>query len=89
MLLIFLSTVLFSSSMTALPLSAPGPLAPSRALRAEPVVTPEDCAVPALLVPGGGDKFSVEGLPVPLKLPAGLFGFVFALFVEPVLPLDC
>jgi hypothetical protein len=80
MLLIFLSTVLFSSSM---PLSWPG------TLRAEPVVTPEDCAVPALLVPGGGGKFSVEGLPVPFKLPAGLFGLVFALFAEPALPLDC
>jgi hypothetical protein len=86
MLLIFLSTVLFSSSM---PLSWPGPLAPSGTLRAEPVVTPEDCAVPALLVPGGGGKFSVEGLPVPFKLPAGLFGLVFALFAEPALPLDC
>ena len=84
MLLIFLSTLLFSSSMTALPLSGPGPL------RAEPVVTPDDCAVPALLVPGGGDKFSVEGLPVPLELPAGLFRFVFVLLVGlDDMPLDC
>jgi hypothetical protein len=40
---------------------------------AEPVVTPEpdDCAVPALLVPGGGGELSLAALPAPLgSLPA-------------------
>jgi hypothetical protein len=66
------STDLFSSAIALSKLS----------LDAEPVVTPspafsrpEDCAVPALLVPGGGDAtcgdvgLADEGLLLPIPLP--------------------
>ena len=66
------STILFSSAIALSMLS----------VDADPVVTPiplfsrpEDCAVPALLVPGGGDAtcgdvgLADEGLPLPVPLP--------------------
>jgi hypothetical protein len=61
------SIVLFSSVIAASPLV--------RFDAADPVVTPapDDCAVPALLVPGAGGEASLDALPAPLGSSPALF----------------
>jgi hypothetical protein len=67
MLLSLRSIVLFSSVIAASPLA--------RFDAADPVVTPppDDCAVPALLVPGAGGEASLDALPAPLGSSPALF----------------
>jgi hypothetical protein len=61
------SIVLFSSVIAASPLA--------RFDAADPVVTPppDDCAVPALLVPGAGGEASLDAFPAPLGSSPALF----------------
>jgi hypothetical protein len=79
MLFTLRSTVLFSLAIAASVPPSPGAFGPVAAVPPpapppEPVVTPdrefaaapEDCAVPALLVPGGGGVASLDELPAPL-----------------------
>jgi hypothetical protein len=81
MLLILRSTSLFSSVIAASPLRC-GPVISVRDPGlAEPVVTPlpvltplpDDCAVPAELVPGPGRVACLDALPAPLGSSAALF----------------
>jgi hypothetical protein len=60
------SIVLFSSETAASPLAR---------FDADPVVTPspDDCAVPALLVPGAGGEASLDAFPAPLGSSPALF----------------
>src|SRR4051794_10018350 len=86
MLLILRSMFLFSSAISASPVLF-GPVAAVPPGPAEPVVTPppvfarepDDCAVPALLVPGGGGEATFAELPAPL-------GSLPELFSPPALP---
>jgi hypothetical protein len=66
MLLILRSTVLFSSVIAVSSLALPD--------LAEPVVTPspDDWAVPTLLVPGAGGEASLEEFPAPLGFSPAL-----------------
>ena len=82
MLLILRSTSLFSSLIAASPLRC-GPVmpVPDPADLPEPVVTPlpvltpepDDCAVPALLVPDAGGDASLEEFAAPLGSSPALF----------------
>jgi hypothetical protein len=69
MLFTLRSIVLFSSVIAA------STSAPERFDPADPVVTPppEDCAVPALLVPGAGGEASLDEFPAPLGSSPALF----------------
>ena len=78
MLFTLRSTSLFSASIAASPLAfGPVTVVPAGAERADPVVTPardpDELAVPALLVPGGGGELSLEALPTPLGSLPELF----------------
>src|SRR4051812_40089779 len=84
MLFTLRSTSLFSASIAASPLVfGPVTVVPPGADLAEPVVTPapdpDELAVPALLVPGGGGVASLDELPVPL-------GSLTELFSPPAFP---
>ena len=69
MLFTLRSTVLFSSVIAA------SPSVPARFDLADPVVMPppDDCAVPALLVPRAGGEASLDELPAPLGSSPALF----------------
>jgi hypothetical protein len=82
MLFTLRSTSLFSASIAASPLAfGPVTVVPAGADLAEPVVTPvpvfapdpDELAVPALLVPGGGGVASLDELPAPLGSLPELF----------------
>ena len=81
-LLILRSTALFSSLISTSPLlCGPVTVVPDPGDLAEPVVTPlpaltpdpDDCAVPALLVPGGVGDARLDAFPAPLGSSPALF----------------